>query len=108
MSRRYLKNKRIAAQVSQEDPTPVPEDEYEVEQILTTTTENGTKFALISWVGYDEVNWLQYDTLPSQIKALYTNEGHIPLEEYIALLLYLERNQQGDEVDIDSEASEEY
>jgi hypothetical protein len=108
ISQRYLKNKKIADRVSREDPTPVPQDEYEIEQILTTTTENGTKFALIAWVGYEEVNWVEYETLPSPIKALYTNEGRVSLEEYIALIQHLERNQEGNEVDSDSEASEEY
>ena len=66
-----------------ESDEPVPEGEFEIEQLLCSDTDGAV---LVKWVGHEVPTWEPPAAMPAATREAYRRQGRVELQEYLALL----------------------
>ena len=66
-----------------ESDEPVPEGEFEIEQLLCSDTDGAV---LVKWAGHEVPTWEPPAAMPAASREAYRRQGLVELREYLALL----------------------
>lgn len=72
-----------SSDTSSESDEPVPEGEFEIEQLLCSDTDGAV---LVKWVGHEVPTWELAAAMPAATCEAYRRQGRVELWEYLALL----------------------